>query len=198
MNPVKTALIVLDPQNDLTSPEGKLFPEIKAVLDKFDVIKNINQLTNNFRKSGATIIFSPIVFSKGYPEVGSNPYGVMASVIVNKAMVKGTRGAEIDQQFIIKDEDIIIERSAIIAFEGTNLLKTLKDKGITTIVLCGLLSDICVEGTMRVAYSKGFEVFTLTDATATLSLEKQEITTEHSYPLFSKVINTKDALSLIK
>lgn len=198
MNPAKTALIVLDPQNDLTSLEGKLFSATKPVLDKFDVIKNINQLTYNFRQSGATIIFSPIVFSKGYPEVGSNPYGVMTSVIANKAMVKGTSGAEIDQQFIMKDTDIILERSAIIAFEGTNLLKTLNDKEITTIVLCGLLSDICIEGTMRAAYSKGFEVFTLTDATATLSLEKQEITTEYSYPLFSKTINTEDALSLIK
>lgn len=69
MNPAKTVLILLDPQNDLTSPEGKLFPATKPVLDKFDVIKNINQLTNNFRQSGATIIFSPIVFSEGYPEV---------------------------------------------------------------------------------------------------------------------------------
>lgn len=198
MNPAKTALIVLDPQNDLTSSKGKLFPATKPVLEKFNVIKNINQLTKNFRQSGATIIFSPIVFSKGYSEVGSTPYGVMTSVIANKAMVKGTKGAEIDPQFMMKDEDIILERSSIIAFEGTNLLKTLKDKGITTIVLCGLLSDICIEGTMRDAYSKGFEVFTLTDATATLSLEKQEITTKHSYPLFSKIINTEDALSLIK
>jgi nicotinamidase-related amidase len=122
----------------------------------------------------------------------------MTSVIANKAMVKGTIGAEIDRRFIVKNEDIILERSAIIAFEGTSLLATLKDKGITTIVLCGLLSDICIEGTMRAAYLKGFEFFTLTDATATLSLEKQEITIEHSYPLFSKIINTEDALSLIK
>jgi len=198
MNPIKTALIVLDPQNDLTSSTGKLFPATQPVLDKFDVINNINQLTDDFRYAGTTIIYSPIVFSKGYPEVGNTPYGVMASVIANEAMVKGTSGAEISQQFTMKDEDIILERSAIIAFEGTNLTQILKDKGITTIILCGLLSDICVEGTMRTAYSKGFEVFTLIDATATLSLEKQEITAEHSYPLFSKVIKTEELLSLIK
>lgn len=194
----KTAILVLDPQNDLTSPEGKLFPATKPVLDKFNVIKNINHLTDSFRDAGASVIFSPIVFSKGYPEVGCNPYGVMSSVIASNAMVKGTSGAEIDQQFTMKDDDIILERSAIIAFEGTNLLEILKDKGITTIVLCGLLSDICIEGTMRTAYSKGFEVFTLEDATATLSLEKQEITVKHSYPLFSKIINTEGALSLIE
>jgi len=194
----KTAILVLDPQNDLTSPEGILFPATTPVLEKFNVIENINRLTDSFRDAGATIIFSPIVFSKGYPEVGNNPYGVMTSVIASNAMVKGTSGAEIDQQFAMMDGDITLERSAIIAFEGTKLLEILKDQGITSIVLCGLLSDICIEGTMRVAYSKGFEVFTLKDATATLSLEKQKITIEHSYPLFSKMINTEDALSMLK
>jgi len=51
---------------------------------------------------------------------------------------------------------------------------------------------------MRTAYSKGFEVFTSKDATATLSLEKQEITVEHSYPPFLKIIKTEGALSLIE
>lgn len=197
MEPNKTAIVILDPQNDLTSPSGKLFPATQGVLEKFNVIKNINHLTEKFRDSGATVIYSPIVFSEGYPEAGKNPYGVMASVIQSTAMIKGTNGAEISPQFQRKPEDIVIERNAIIAFEGTDLGRILKEKGITTIVLCGLLSDICIEGTMRTAYSKGFEVFTLSDATATLSLEKQGITTEHSYPLFSKVINTQEALSLI-
>jgi nicotinamidase-related amidase len=197
MNPLNTALIVLDPQNDLTNKTGKLFPATQAVLSKFDVVANINRLTTGFRDAGATIIFSPITFSEGYPEVGNNPYGVMSSVIENKAMIKGTHGGEIDSQFNRQDGDIVIERSAIIAFERTNLSAILEEKEIDSIVLCGLLSDICIEGTMRAAYSKGFEVFTLTDATATLSLQKQKITAEHSYPLFSKVINTEEALSLI-
>jgi nicotinamidase-related amidase len=121
----------------------------------------------------------------------------MSSVIENKSMIKGTHGGEIYSQFNRQDENIVIERSAIIAFEGTNLSAILEDKEIVSIVLCGLLSDICIEGTMRAVYSKGFEVFTLTDATATLSLQKQEVTAEHSYPLFSKVVNTEAALSLI-
>lgn len=197
MNPLNTALIVLDPQNDLTNPAGKLFPATEAVLSKFDVMANINRLITGFRDAGSTIIFSPIVFSEGYPEAGVSPYGVMSAVIENKAMIKGTHGGEIDSQFNRQDEDIVIERSAIIAFERTNLSAILEEKGIVSIVLCGLLSDICIEGTMRAAYSKGFEVFTLTDATATLSLQKQEITAAHSYPLFSKVIDTQEALSLI-
>jgi nicotinamidase-related amidase len=81
MTPLNTAIIVLDPQNDLTNSSGKLFPATEAVLNKYDVINNINTLTRQYRDAGATIIYSPIVFSEGYPEAGENPYGVIASVI---------------------------------------------------------------------------------------------------------------------
>jgi nicotinamidase-related amidase len=197
MTPLNTAIIVLDPQNDLTNSSGKLFPATEAVLNKYDVINNINTLTRQYRDAGATIIYSPIVFSEGYPEAGENPYGVIASVIESGAMIKGTQGGEIDASFDKRGGDIVIERSAIIAFEGTDLEQRLKDKGINTLILVGLLSDVCIEGTMRAAYSKGYEVYTLTDATATMSIQKQDITREHSFPLFSKVVDTNTALSFI-
>jgi nicotinamidase-related amidase len=197
MTPLNTAIIVLDPQNDLTNSSGKLFPATEAVLNKYDVINHINTLTRQYRDAGATIIYSPIVFSEGYPEAGENPYGVIASVIESGAMIKGTQGGEIDASFDKRGGDIVIERSAIIAFEGTDLEQRLKDKGINTLILVGLLSDVCIEGTMRAAYSKGYEVYTLTDATATMSIQKQDITREHSFPLFSKVVDTNTALSFI-
>jgi nicotinamidase-related amidase len=71
-------------------------------------------------------------------------------------MIKGTQGGEIDASFDKRGGDIVIERSAIIAFEGTDLEQRLKDKGINTLILVGLLSDVCIEGTMRAAYSKGY------------------------------------------
>jgi len=196
MDPLRTAILVLDPQNDLTDPYGKLFPATEAVLNEFNVINNINTLTGHYRDAGATIIYSPIVFLEGYPEAGESPYGVIASVIESGAMIKGTWGGGIDAAFDKRDGDIVIERSAIIAFEGTGLEQKLKERSINTLILVGLLSDVCIEGTMRAAYSKGYEVYTLTDATATMSLQKQDITRKHSFPLFSKMIDTNTALSL--
>ena len=73
-----------------------------------------------------------------------------------------------------------------------------KEKGITTVILCGLLTDVCVEATMRIAYDKWFEVFTVTDATATLDVNKQEATVETSFPLFSKPVNTETAMAMIE
>lgn len=150
----KTALRVLDPQNDLTDPDAKL------------------------------------------GLAGQSPYGVMSAVIANQAMLKGTYGGDISELFARQDDDVVLHRSATIAFDGTRLESMLESRAIETLVICGMLSDVCVEGTMRAAYSKGYQVFTVTDATATLNLEKYEYTVQNNFPLFSKPFDTKLAMAL--
>jgi len=108
-------MLVLDPQNDLTDPSGKLFPATEAVLNEFNVINNINTLTGHYRDAGATIIYSPIVFSEGYPEAGESPYGVIASVIESGAMIKGTRGVEIDAAFDKIDGVLLTQYPVLVA-----------------------------------------------------------------------------------
>lgn len=192
----KIALIVLDPQNDLTDANGKLGAATGPILEKYNVISNINKLTDTYRKLGAKIIFSPIVFERGYPEVGSEPYGVMSQVIDRHAMIKGTSGAEISDLFDLKPTDVELPRSAIIAFEGTKLSEILEQNDIKKLIICGMLTDICVEGTARTAYDRGYEVITVSDATATLSLEKHEYTFKNCLPMFSKVEDTASLLSV--
>merc|ERR1712139_190748 len=60
----------------------------------------------------------------------------------------------------------------------------LKARKIETVVLCGFLTNCCVESTMRTAYEKGFNVVTLTDAMATTSPEGQAVTAG-SFGMFS-------------
>ncbi|MBO6504582.1 MAG: cysteine hydrolase [Kordiimonadaceae bacterium] len=197
MTPKKTALLVLDPQNDLTDPTGKLGMATKPSLDKYDVIANINTLTDSYRQAGCFIVFSPISFSEGYAEAGENPYGVMSAIVETQSMVRGTWGSEISDLFNRDDSDYVMERNAIIAFERTDLEDVLKREGIERIVLVGMLTDICVESTMRTAYVKGYEVFTVKDATAALDLNKQEMSVETNFPLFSKVVSTRQAVDLL-
>lgn len=191
-----TVVLVMDPKNDLVEPSGKLYPAVKPVLEKHKVVSNINTLIDHFRLKGSEIMFSPIVFSEGYTEISDEPFGVLVPVIQSGAMIKGSYGGEIYNGFNQLENDAVLERSSINAFEHTDLQTWLRKRNIETIIICGMLSDICVESTMRTAYDRGYEVFTVTDATATFGLEKYELTLENSFPLFSKAIKTKDAISL--
>ena len=194
----KTALILIDPQNDFLSKEGKLYSAVESALIQNDVINKLNQLLAASHKVNMTVIHTPIIFDKGSLETTEGLYGIMAPVAESGGFIRGTKGAEVAHVLDTADTDIVIEKNHICAFEATNLDKVLKEKGITTVILCGLLTDVCVEATMRIAYDKWFEVFTVTDATATLDVNKQEATVETSFPLFSKPVNTETALAMIE
>merc|ERR1712146_269349 len=88
--------------------------------------------------------------------------------------------------------DVVVKgKKGLDAFPGTDLEAQLVANGIETVVLAGFLTNCCVESTMRTAYEKGFNVITLTDATATTSAAGQAVT-EGSYGMFSTPMTVAD------
>merc|ERR1712046_365599 len=88
--------------------------------------------------------------------------------------------------------DVVVKgKKGLDAFPGTDLESQLVANRIETVVLGGFLTNCCVESTMRTAYEKGFNVITLTDATATTSAAGQAVT-EGSYGMFSTPMTVAD------
>ncbi len=71
---------------------------------------------------------------------------------------------------------IVLVKHQYDAFFQTDLEKILKDKGITQVVVCGVLTNLCCETTARSAFMKGFEVYFTTDGTATYKKEMHDAT----------------------
>lgn len=61
----------------------------------------------------------------------------------------------------------VIKKCSVSVFASTDLAKTLKDDGITHLVICGLMTHACVAGAARDAVPAGFEVVVVADACAT-------------------------------
>ncbi|MCL0073039.1 isochorismatase family protein, partial [Dehalococcoidia bacterium] len=64
-------------------------------------------------------------------------------------------------------QGVVIEKSQYDAFYETPLDEMLREKGVTQIVICGVMSHLCCETTARSAFVRGFEVFFTVDGTAT-------------------------------
>jgi nicotinamidase-related amidase len=193
----RTAIIALDPQNDFFTPQGKFYNAMEPVLTKYQIVANMNKVLEAGRNAGATIILVPLFFDPGCPEAGAEPYGIMKPVAESESFIRGTWGAELAESLSTRAGDIIIPKNHISGFEQTNLEAQLRDKNIDTVVLCGGLTDVCVETTMRQAYDKRFNVFSITDATATVDLDKHEQTIEQSYPLFSKPLSAQEFIQML-
>merc|ERR1712060_897507 len=92
-----------------------------------------------------------------------------------------------------KDGDLeVVGKKGLDAFPGTNLEELLVKNGIETVVLCGFLTNCCVESTMRTAFEKGFNVVTLTDCCAATSSDGQKGAAEGTFGMFSQPMTAKE------
>jgi len=198
MDPVTTAIVLVEYQNDFTSEGGVLHGAVKTVMDATDMLTHTKDLVEAARAAGATIIHSPIQFAAGYYEITKHPYGILKGVVDSSAFVKGTWGAEIVGDLTPADGDIVLEgKRGLDAFASTNLDFILRSKGIETVVLSGFLTNCCVESTMRSAYERGYEVITLTDCVAGTSMEEHANAITYDYPMFSHPMSSTDFLAAL-
>jgi nicotinamidase-related amidase len=199
MDPKTTALVLIEFQNDFTSEGGTLHGAVKDVIDATGTVDNAKLALDAAHAAGATVIHSPISFAPGYYEISAHPYGILAGVVDSNSFVKGTWGCEIVGDVAPSGEDIVLEgKRGLDAFGSTNLDFILRSKGIHTVVLSGFLTNCCVESTMRSAYEKGFEVYTLTDAVGATSLEEHANAIKYDYPMFSKPITTAEFVGALE
>jgi len=199
MDPKKTAILLVDDDNDFLSEDGKLYGAVKEVLQNNDVVANINDLVNKARTKGVTIVHVPIVFSVDYHEMGDEPYGIFKVVKDTGAFQRDTWGARVADVLNVDDSDIVVDnKSTTCAFATTALDKVLGELGITHVALGGLLTNICIETTMRTAYDKGYKVYTLTNCSATVGNEQQEASIKNNWPMFSVPLNHDDFLNQLE
>jgi ureidoacrylate peracid hydrolase len=195
MDPKKTALVLIEYQNDFTSDGGTLHDAVQPVMDSTNMLPNTVETVAKARELGVTIVHAPITFTDDYHELTPEPYGILKGVVDSKSFRKGTWGAEIVDDLAPEQADIVVEgKRGLDAFASTNLDFILRSRGITNIALGGFLTNCCVESTMRTGYEKGYNVITLKDCTATLSEEEQRMAVEKNYPMFSRPMTHDELL----
>ena len=187
----KTAVVLIEYQNDFTSEGGALHGAVQDVMDKTSMLANTKRVIDAARATGVTVMYAPITFAKGYGELGAHPYGILKGVVDGECFVKDSWGAAIIDELAPQEGDIVIEgKRGLDTFASTNLDFILRSKGITTIVLGGFLTNCCVESTMRTGYEKGYQVVTLSDCVAATSPEEHDNAIQFDYPMFSQPMSS--------
>ncbi|WP_433048954.1 cysteine hydrolase [Dactylosporangium sp. CS-033363] len=192
-DPAKTAIVLIEYQNDFVSEGGAFHGAVQGVMDKTDMMANTRKAVAAARAAGVTIIHAPITFAPGYNEITSHPYGILKGVVDGNAFVKGEWGAQIVDELAPQAGDIVVEgKRGLDTFASTNLDFILRSKGITTIAIGGFLTNCCVESTMRTGYENGYQVITLQDCLAATSQEEHDNAIKYDFPMFSTPMSAAD------
>ena len=146
------ALICVDFENEWTDKSSDYF-----LGDISDLIKKTNKLIDYCRKNGYKIIFTTHV------EKGSD-----------SAFAPNSKNVEIIRELHKQDSDVLITKNKISPFYKTNLEKELK--GITEIVICGILTNLCVRSLAEEAYDRDFQITIIKDCCRAFDAETHEFT----------------------
>lgn len=198
LDPTKTAIVLIEYQNEFTTDGGVLHDAVADVMDKTGMLANTVALVDAARAAGVPIMHAPITFADGYGELTKHPYGILKGVVDGKAFVKDSWGAAIVADLAPGDGDILIEgKRGLDTFASTNLDFILRSKGIDTIILGGFLTNCCVESTMRTGYENGYRVITLTDCVAATSQAEHDNAISYDFPMFSLPVRSSDVVAAL-
>ena len=82
---------------------------------------------------------------------------------------KSNAGFEFNDHVAPNEVEVVITKEVNNAFIGTDLKNRLESEGIKTLVIVGITTDHCVSTTVRMASNYGFDIYLISDATATFN-----------------------------
>jgi nicotinamidase-related amidase len=200
----RTAIVLIEPQNDFLTPGGTMYQYIAEQLKKRNVIPNLQRLLEGARGK-CKIFYCPFqAFKKNFPELkkgGPGTAGLRGIEMDMKAdwgvgaWVEGTPGPEIIDALKPKDGDIVIRgKMTLDAFHSTPLNYLLRANEIEHVAFAGFHTNWCVESSARSAYDMGYRVIVLGDCTGTDTQREQDYAEQVIFPRIGKVMTSDEFL----
>jgi nicotinamidase-related amidase len=145
------ALLIIDVQNDYFQGGSH------ALYNSLDATSNIENVLRQHREKGNHIIHVQHI----------NPKGA-------GFFEPDTTGVKIHERVTPLANEPLIVKHQVSSFANTDLEKILREKGIKRLIICGMQTNVCVEGTAMNAVELGYGVTVLNDACAAINMETHD------------------------
>jgi nicotinamidase-related amidase len=178
----KTALVIIDMQRDFLEPGG--FGETLGndVSQLASAVRPCGRVLDAFRKAGLLVIHTreghlpdlsdapPAKIERGAPSLRIGDPGPMGRILI-----RGEAGHDIVEALYPVNGEIVIDKPGKGAFYATDLGDILKQRGIETLLVCGVTTEVCVNTTVREANDRGYRCVVLADCCASYFPEFHEM-----------------------
>ncbi|MEN5015226.1 hydrolase [Erwinia sp. Eh17-17] len=185
LNPHTTALVLIDLQEGIL-PFGQA-PHAAA-----EVVSRSATLAAAFRAVEAPVVLVRVGWSASFAEALKQP--------VDAAHAGGAlpdNWWDYPQALNVQDSDLHVTKRQWGAFYGTDLELQLRRRGIDTIVLGGIATNIGVESTARNAWELGFNLVIAEDICSTASAEQHQASMAWIFPRIARVRQTDEVIAAL-
>lgn len=200
LQPHTTALLVIDMQvGQITmAPDSPLAQQYEKVARYWNeriestVIPNLRSLLESFRGNGCKVAYTR---NGNTTSTADEMTERLKSKLRSGAAQSGAAAYRIDGRLAPTDADLVVDKLTSGAFTASHLDHALRNMGVKSVVIGGVLTDACVLGTARVAAELGYNSLICEDACATLTQRAHDEALLAHARIFGRVATTAEVVT---
>ena len=194
--PGRTALVVVDMQRGFLDPGEAM--EVPAARE---IVPVIQHLLSVFRARRLPVVFTEFVYSESvpvligrlHPEHRPAPPGAPRGFgLPSSSCLEGTSSAETVPDLAPRPDEIVVRKRGYDAFAGTLLDRALRARNVTSLVVTGTMTDICVLATVTAALHREYRVTLVEDGVAMFWPEIQRATLDIIGRAYGRIATSKE------
>ena len=199
--PGRTALLVVDMQRGFVDPG-----EAMEVPPAREMVPCLARLIEAFRAKRAPVVFTEFLYSERVPLlVGAlhpehrpaAPGAPRGFGMPSSSCLEGDPSASTVPALAPRADELVVRKHWYDAFAGTPLDGALRAQGVTSLVVTGTMTDICVLATVIGAFNREYRITVVEDGVATLWPEIQRATLDIIGRAFGRVTTSADVLKVV-
>src|SRR6516165_7314016 len=174
---IDTAIVFIDPQNDVLSPKGANWGAVGASVTENKTVENMERIFKSAKANGYAVFISPHYF---YPtdsgwafngpletdEFHTHSFARRGPLTLEAFENSGADWLDRFKPYIEDGKTIVVSPHKVFGPQTNDLVLQLGKRRIRKIILGGMLANMCVESHLRELLERGFEVAVVKDATA--------------------------------
>jgi nicotinamidase-related amidase len=172
-----TAVVFIDPQNDVLSVKGANWEAVGQSVTENRTVENMERIFVTARDNGYLVFISPHYF---YPtdntwkfngplesdELRTHTFARSGPLDLTGFKGSGADWLDRFKPYIEDGKTIVVSPHKVFGPQTNDLVLQLRKRGISTIILGGMLANMCVESHLRELLEQGFQVAVVRDAVA--------------------------------
>lgn len=202
LEPKRTALLIIDMQKGFMNSG-----EAMAVPPAWDIVPAIKDLADFCRKRAIPVLYTeycyneniPILLGQLHPEhLRAVPGALKGFGMPSSCCLEGEENANTIPDLSPQPGELVIRKNWYDAFNQTALDGALRARDIRSLIVTGIMTDICVFATIVGAFDREYKMVVVEDAVATLWPEIQSATLDIIRRAYARVIKAKEVIDEIE
>lgn len=188
-DPKRAALLSMDLQAGIVSvyvKDDAFIPSVAAVIERA-------------RRAGITIIHVKVGFRPGLPEVNTRNklFAAVKASPARQQFFQGESGA-IHPALKPAETDLVVTKSRVNAFAGTDLDLLLRANNIEALIMFGIATSGVVLSTLLAAFDADYEIYVIKDCCADRDPELHQVLVEKFFPLRATVMSASEFQEMLQ